>query len=142
MNISKSMFKNLSRCKDFASIYDMYIFRNAHHIKEIEGEDVKGIIKPIDVVFNKTDINIKYSIISNLIEEEKLDVARNQEKYGNLRFDYETLIQTLSNNAKRKDLVEKSEKRLETEITENKKGYDLFINEKRTEKLSAHENVL
>lgn len=42
MNISKSMFKNLSRCKDFASIYDMYIFRNAHHIKEIEGEDVKG----------------------------------------------------------------------------------------------------
>ncbi len=38
MNISKSMFKNLSRCKDFASIYDMYIFRNAHHIKEIEGE--------------------------------------------------------------------------------------------------------
>lgn len=41
MNISKSMFKNLSRCKDFASIYDMYIFRNAHHIKEIKGEDVK-----------------------------------------------------------------------------------------------------
>ena len=40
MNISKSMFKNLSRCKDFASIYDMYIFRNDHHVKEIHGFDV------------------------------------------------------------------------------------------------------
>ena len=48
MNISKSMFKNLSRCKDFASIYDMYVFRNAHHIKEIEGEDVKSFKESID----------------------------------------------------------------------------------------------
>ncbi len=124
----------------FSYIDDSSLANSACIITTInEGEDVKGISNPIDVVFNKTDINIKYSIISNLIEEEKLDVARNQEKYGNLRFDYETLIQTLSNNAKRKDLVEKSEKRLGTEITENKKGYDLFINEKRTEKLSAHE---
>lgn len=48
MNISKSMFKNLSRCKDFASIYDMYIFRNAHHIKEIKGEDISKYKETID----------------------------------------------------------------------------------------------
>lgn len=48
MNISKSMFKNLSRCKDFVSIYDMYIFRNAHHIKEIKGEDVNKYKETVD----------------------------------------------------------------------------------------------
>ncbi|MBQ8293107.1 MAG: DUF2779 domain-containing protein [Bacilli bacterium] len=50
MNISKSMFKNLSRCKDFASIYDMYVFRNAHHIKEIEGVDVASIKSAVDTL--------------------------------------------------------------------------------------------
>lgn len=50
MNISKSMFKNLSRCRNFASIYDMYMFRNAHHIKEIEGEDVKSFKDSINTL--------------------------------------------------------------------------------------------
>lgn len=48
MNISKSMFKNLSRCSDFASIYDMYVFRNAHHIKEIAGVDVKSFKESVE----------------------------------------------------------------------------------------------
>ncbi len=48
MNISKSLFKNLSRCKDFTSIYDMYIFRNAHHIKEIKGEDISKFKESVE----------------------------------------------------------------------------------------------
>ena len=40
MNISKSLFKNLSRCRNFAGIYDMYVYKNGHHIKNIEGEDI------------------------------------------------------------------------------------------------------
>ena len=38
MKISKSLFKNLSRCDNFASLYDMYTFRNMHHITRIYGE--------------------------------------------------------------------------------------------------------
>ncbi len=42
MKISKSLFKNLTRCPNFASLYDMYTFRNMHHITSIEGELIKN----------------------------------------------------------------------------------------------------
>lgn len=45
MKISKSLFKNLSRCPNFASIYDMYVFRNLHHIKAIDGVDINSYSK-------------------------------------------------------------------------------------------------
>lgn len=45
MKISKSLFKNLSRCPNFASLYDMYVFRNMHHIKSINGIDISNYIK-------------------------------------------------------------------------------------------------
>ncbi len=48
MNISKSMFKNFTRCNDFISIYDMYLFKNAHHIKNIEGVDINYIQKDLE----------------------------------------------------------------------------------------------
>ena len=44
------MFKNLSRCKDFASIYDMYIFRNDHHVKEIHGFDVSKLNNQLELL--------------------------------------------------------------------------------------------
>lgn len=47
MKISKSLFKNLTRCDNFASIYDMYTFRNMHHIKSIYGENT-NIIQDIE----------------------------------------------------------------------------------------------
>ena len=47
MKISKSLFKNLSRCDNFASLYDMYTFRNLHHIKRIYGEE-KNIKESIE----------------------------------------------------------------------------------------------
>lgn len=42
MKISKSLFKNLTRCPNFASLYDMYTFRNLHHITSIEKELIKN----------------------------------------------------------------------------------------------------
>ena len=123
----------------FSYIEDSTLTNSACIITTInEGEDVKGIIQPIDVVFNKTDIDIKYSIVSNLIEEEKIDVAKNKVKYENLRFGYETLIQNLSNNGTRKEIVEKSKQRLQSEIEENKKEYISFKNAKRPKELSEH----
>lgn len=44
MRISKSLFKNLSRCPNFASFYDMYVFRNMHHIKAIDGLDITNYL--------------------------------------------------------------------------------------------------
>ena len=35
MKISKTLFKNLARCSSFIPLYDMYIYKNAHHLKRI-----------------------------------------------------------------------------------------------------------
>lgn len=57
MKISKSLFKNLSRCPNFASLYDMYVFRNLHHIKAIDGIDIKTYFESTseiaDNIFNE-----------------------------------------------------------------------------------------
>ena len=37
MNISKTMFKNFARCRNFVSYYDLYINRFLHEVKEIDG---------------------------------------------------------------------------------------------------------
>ena len=37
MNISKTLFKNLTRCNNFISLYDMYINRFLHEVREIDG---------------------------------------------------------------------------------------------------------
>ena len=48
MNISKSMFKNFSRCKNFVSLFDMYMYKNAHHIKTIDDVDVRKLNEDIN----------------------------------------------------------------------------------------------
>ena len=40
MNISKTMFKNFARCRNFVSYYDLYINRFLHEVKEIDGTPV------------------------------------------------------------------------------------------------------
>lgn len=42
MNISKTLFKNLTRCKNFISLYDMYINRFLHEVREIDGIPCKN----------------------------------------------------------------------------------------------------
>lgn len=59
MKISKTLFKNLTRCKNFASLYDMYTFRNMHHIKSIDGVDINkslGVLEKLsEGIFEEED---------------------------------------------------------------------------------------
>lgn len=42
MKISKTLFKNLSRCPNFLSYYDLYINRFMHEVREIDGKQVSN----------------------------------------------------------------------------------------------------
>ncbi len=59
MRISKTLFKNMIRCSNFPAIYDMYINRAAHNVKEIDGVEIKELEEDIkhleDVTFNELD---------------------------------------------------------------------------------------
>ena len=61
MKISKTMFKNLIRCPNFPGIYDMYINRAAHNVKEINGVGVRELMDDVEaldgVAFNELDEN-------------------------------------------------------------------------------------
>ena len=61
MRISKTLFKNLIRWTNVTGIYDMYINRAAHNVKEINGFEVKEIYDDVTnmdgVVFNEIDEN-------------------------------------------------------------------------------------
>lgn len=49
MNISKTLFKNLTRCHNFSAIYDMYINRFLHEVREINGKEIsKELIEDIE----------------------------------------------------------------------------------------------
>ncbi len=73
MKISKSLFKNLSRCDNFASLYDMYTFRNMHHIKSIYGEFKKDIDNTLENIkegiFDK-QTEKAMEIFENMFDEE------------------------------------------------------------------------
>lgn len=99
MNISKSMFKNLSRCKDFASIYDMYVFRNAHHVKEIEGEkaeEYQTIINNLEEGLFSDEENKAVEILNSMFyedfdnEEDAEEEANKTIEIFNSMFDKET----------------------------------------------------
>lgn len=105
-----------------------------------EGEEVKGTEQKTFVPFNKTDREIRYSIIRILVDEEKQELAENKEKYGNLRIDYEALVQTLCNNGKRNELIEKTKNRIENEIKNDENSYNSYINSERRNSLNEYES--
>lgn len=76
MNISKTMFKNLIRCPNFASLYDLYLFRNYHHLKTINGVDInitKGLVEDLeDAIFDDENEEIM-EIFSHMYDEETGD---------------------------------------------------------------------
>ncbi|MCM1513724.1 MAG: DUF2779 domain-containing protein [Anaeroplasma bactoclasticum] len=41
MNISKTLFKNLTRCKNFPSLYDIYMNRSFHEVQAIDGKKLE-----------------------------------------------------------------------------------------------------
>lgn len=73
MRISKTLFKNLMRCPNFGAIYDMYLNRGAHNVKNIDGSEVHQIIDSLenmgDVVFTEMDEDVR-EIFSSLFDEE------------------------------------------------------------------------
>lgn len=103
-----------------------------------EGEEVKGVDKQAIASFNKTDMEIRYSIIRILMDEEKIKLNKNKITYGNLRIDYEKLIQTLCNNSKRNEIIERGKERRKNEIVEATNRYNNFINKERSQILAAY----
>ena len=73
MNISKSLFKNYARCGNFAPLYDMYLFRNLHHVKTVDGVDVAHQLQLVEEipegVFDEEKEEIM-EIFSNMFDEE------------------------------------------------------------------------
>lgn len=73
LNISKTMFKNLIRCSNFASLYDLYTFRNFHHIKSINGIDLVKTKRLVDLLeenlFSEQNEEVM-EIFSRMFDEE------------------------------------------------------------------------
>lgn len=70
----------------------------------------------VTVEFDITDTEIEYSILKNLLEEEKYHLQLLIKKDKKLREKYIALIHKLGNNAQRNILIEGNEKRLQNEI--------------------------
>lgn len=62
MNISKTLFKTLSRCPNALALYNMYINRAAHDVKEINGVDINIIKCELE--------NLSNDVFSDLTESE------------------------------------------------------------------------
>lgn len=69
MNISKTLFKNLTRCNNFISLYDMYINRFLHEVKEIDGALIKSN-ESIDDIYLEDINEMEENIFSD--EHEKV----------------------------------------------------------------------
>lgn len=123
----------------FSYIEDDSLANSACIITAInEGEEVKGASQQTTVSFNKTDMEIRYSIIRILVDEEKQLLNRNNIKYENLRINYESLIQTLCNNSKRNEIVEKAKEHKEKVIADATDKYNSFVNEERSQILRTY----
>lgn len=117
----------------FSYIEDSYLSNSACIITAInEGEEVKGGGHQTIVAFNKTDMEIRYSIIRILVDEERQLLNKNKTRYENLRINYESLIQTLCNNSKRNEIVDKAIEQHHNEIIKTTDDYHSFINEERS----------
>lgn len=74
MNISKTLFKTLSRCNNAPSLYNMYVNQGFHDVKEINGfslEELKNELKEIkDKAFNDELSELETKVLSLLYDEE------------------------------------------------------------------------
>ena len=123
----------------FSYIEDDKLSNSACIITAInEGEEVKGTSQQTVVSFNKTDMEIRYSIIRILVDEEKQLLNKNKVKYENLRINYESLVQTLCNNSKRNEIIDKAKEHNEKEIANAINQYNSFVNKERSQILTAY----
>jgi len=77
MNISKTLFKLLSRCQNAPSLYNMYINRGFHDVKEINGLDLDNIKKELLTIkeeeLSDELLDLETSIFSNMFDDESGD---------------------------------------------------------------------
>lgn len=99
--------------------------------------EVIGHEKGKVVSFHLTDDNIRASILRILIDEEQEALKKDKQRYAQLRYSYEQLLQTLSNPTKRDEIYENSVNLLNTKIDEEKNKYKLFVEETRPAELKA-----
>ncbi len=73
MNISKTLFKNLTRCPNASALYDLYTNRSFNEVKQIDGKDIsKELIDDINSLDDnlfKEDSKID-EILSHMFDEE------------------------------------------------------------------------
>ena len=69
MHISKTIFKNLSRCHNFISLYDLYINRGLHNIKEIEGNKIEQDIEKTIFTLKDNLFDVKNEKIEEIFQE-------------------------------------------------------------------------
>lgn len=99
--------------------------------------EVIGHEKGKVVSFHLTDDNIRASILRILIDEEQDALKKDKQKYAQLRYSYEQLLQTLSNPTKRDEIFENSVDLLSRQIAEEKEKYKIFVEVTRPAELKA-----
>ena len=88
MKISKTLFKNLTRCDNFAGYYDMFINKNAHHIKFIEGVETSKNKNIDELQEAMNDLSKMYSKV--ILDDNFLDQLENEKEIFGEMFDEET----------------------------------------------------
>ena len=77
MNISKTLFKILSRCNNAPALYNMYINQGFHDVKEINGfnlNDIKEQLKEIqEESFDESLTDLENNVLSMMFDEETGD---------------------------------------------------------------------
>lgn len=71
MNISKTLFKNLTRCKNFPALYDIYMNRSFHEVQAIDGKKLEKdhkIIQDINQLDQKSIEDHQEEILEMLSE--------------------------------------------------------------------------
>lgn len=104
---------------------------NATKTIVVEGRGSKDTI----VQFNMNDARIKASIIKNLIDAERRKLRIMQNEDNRLRRDYETLMQELGRQSKRKEILSKLQGQLRNRIESTKAEQNKINEEERPERL-------
>lgn len=126
----------------YSYIQDSSLTNMACIITQVSNEvRVEGILQKTAVSFNKTDNNIRYSIIRILVDEEKCLLNRYQQAYTEHRIAYDTLMQALGNNSIRERIYDTAFNRLDDEIHQLNSRKNNFIENDRSNILATFDKT-
>lgn len=127
----------------YSYIQDTSLTNMACIITQVSNDEVRvaGIAQKTTVSFNKTDNNIRCSIIRILIDEEKRLLGMYQQAYADCRMAYDTLMQSLGNNSIRERIYDKAYDRLDDEIHQLNSRKKQFIQTDRSKTLAEFDKT-